>query len=139
MGSTSVWGFSDPNLVLVFLNLLFLGTCIIFLPQVLGLSLSLFFPVIFLYLILGYLVTTEIRFFALKSKKEKGTGKRSERFLMCGQQQQQQIIMSRILTTFSPFVSYPPEYWTTLLYRVRVAKYKYKIFHTWYGLKFAIP
>ena len=37
---------------------------------------------IFLYLILGQLVTTEIRFFALKSKKEKGTGYMSERFLM---------------------------------------------------------
>ena len=77
MGSTSFFGFSYPNLLLVFLNLLFLGTCIIFLSQVLGLSLGLFyiiFFVIFLYLILGQLVTTEIRFFALKSKKEKGTG-----------------------------------------------------------------
>ena len=43
MGSTSFWGFSHPNLFLVFLNLLFLGTCIIFLSQVLGLSQSLFF------------------------------------------------------------------------------------------------
>ena len=42
MGSTSFWGFSYPNLLLVFLNLLFLGTCIIFLSQVLGLSLGLF-------------------------------------------------------------------------------------------------
>ena len=32
------------------------------------------FIVIFLYLILGQLVTTEIRFLALKSKKEKCTG-----------------------------------------------------------------
>ena len=40
-----------------------------------GLSLGLFlFYFIFLYLILGKRVTTEIRFFALKSKKEKGTG-----------------------------------------------------------------
>ena len=48
-------GFSYPNLLLVFLNLLFLGTCIIFLSQVLGLSLGLFllFFVIFIYLILG--------------------------------------------------------------------------------------
>ena len=39
-----------------------------------GLSLGLFlFYFIFLHLILGWLVTTEIRFFALKSKKEKGT------------------------------------------------------------------
>ena len=43
MGSTSFLGFSYPNLLLVFLNLLFLGTCIIFLSQVLGLSLGLFF------------------------------------------------------------------------------------------------
>ena len=35
MGSTSFWGFSYPNLLLVFLNLLFLGTCIIFFSQVL--------------------------------------------------------------------------------------------------------
>ena len=56
MGSTSFLGFSYPNLLLVFLNLLFLGTCIIFLSQVLGLSLGLLFFiffVIFLYLILG--------------------------------------------------------------------------------------
>ena len=77
MGSTSFLGFSYPNLLLVFLSVLFLGTCIIFFSQVLGLSLGLFlFYFIFslLYLILGWLVTTEIRFFALKSKKEKGTG-----------------------------------------------------------------
>ena len=42
MGFTSFWGFSYPNLLLVFLNLLFLGTCIIFLSQVLGLSLGIF-------------------------------------------------------------------------------------------------
>ena len=30
MGSTSFLGFSCPNLLLVFQNLLFLGTCIIF-------------------------------------------------------------------------------------------------------------
>ena len=42
MGSTSFWGFSYPNLLLVFLNLLFLGTCIIFLASV-GLSLGLFY------------------------------------------------------------------------------------------------
>ena len=76
MGSTCFLGFSDLNLLLVFLNLLFLGSCIIFFSQVLGLSLGLFFflIVIFLYLILGKLVTTEIHFFALKSKKEKGAG-----------------------------------------------------------------
>ena len=42
MGSTSFLGFSCPDLLLVFLNRLFLGTCIIFLSQVLGLSLGLF-------------------------------------------------------------------------------------------------
>ena len=42
MGSTSFLGFSYPNLLLVFLNLIFLGTCIIFFSQVLGLSLGLF-------------------------------------------------------------------------------------------------
>ena len=42
MGSTSLLGFSYPNLLLVFLNLLFLGTCIIFLSQGLGLSLGRF-------------------------------------------------------------------------------------------------
>ena len=36
MGSTSFLGFSYPNLLLVFLNLLFLGTCIIFFSQVLN-------------------------------------------------------------------------------------------------------
>ena len=43
MGSTSFWGFSYPNVLLVFLNLLFLGTCIIFFSQVLRLSLGLFY------------------------------------------------------------------------------------------------
>ena len=47
MGSTSFLGFSYPNLLLVFLNLLFLGTCIIFLSQVLGLSLFFFFGFFF--------------------------------------------------------------------------------------------
>ena len=55
MGSTSFLGFSYPNLLLVFLNLLFLGTCIICFSQVsVGLSLSLFYFILFfLYLILG--------------------------------------------------------------------------------------
>ena len=43
MGSTSFLGFSYPNLLLVFLNLLFLGTCFIFFFEVLGLSLGLFY------------------------------------------------------------------------------------------------
>ena len=41
MGSTSFLGFSCPNLLLVFLNLLFLGTCIICFSLVLGLGYSL--------------------------------------------------------------------------------------------------
>ena len=55
MGSTSFLGLSYPNLLLVFLNLVFLGTCIIFFSQVLGLFLWVFsyFIVIFLYLTLG--------------------------------------------------------------------------------------
>ena len=42
MGSASCLEFSCPNMLLVFLSLLFLGTCIIFFSQVLGLSLGLF-------------------------------------------------------------------------------------------------
>ena len=57
MGSTSFLGFSYPNLLLVFLNLLFLGTCITFLSPSVGTFsgsfFSSFFFVIFLYLILG--------------------------------------------------------------------------------------
>ena len=54
MGST-FWGFSCPNLLLVFLNLLFLGTCIIFFRSV-GTSSGgsyFYFIFIFLYLVLG--------------------------------------------------------------------------------------
>ena len=51
MGSTSFWGFFYPNLLLVFLNLLFLGNCIIFFTQVLGLSRVFFILSFFLYLI----------------------------------------------------------------------------------------
>ena len=43
MGSTSFMGFSYPHLLLVFLNLLFLGTCIIFFSQVLDFLWGLFF------------------------------------------------------------------------------------------------
>ena len=56
MGSTFFLGFSYPNLLLVSLNLLFLGTCIIFFSQVLDfLWVFLFFIFyrIFLYLIFG--------------------------------------------------------------------------------------
>ena len=52
MGSTSFLGFSYPNLLLVFLffsELLFLGTCIIFFSQVLGLSLGLFVFILFFF------------------------------------------------------------------------------------------
>ena len=54
MSSTSFLGFSYPNLLLVFLNLLFLGTCIIFLSQVLGLSLGLFLNSFFRYFSVPY-------------------------------------------------------------------------------------
>ena len=54
MGSTSFLGFSYPNLLLVFLNLLFLGTCIIFSRKCWDFLWVFFiFIVIFLYLILG--------------------------------------------------------------------------------------
>ena len=43
MGSTSFLGFSYPNLLLVFLNLLFLGTCIIFYIFLASVGLSLVF------------------------------------------------------------------------------------------------
>ena len=44
MGSTSFMGFSGPNLLLVFLNLLFLGTLLLHVfSRVLGLSLGLYF------------------------------------------------------------------------------------------------
>ena len=72
MGSTSFCFFFCPNLLLVFLNLLFLGTCnLYFLSQVLGLSLGLlFYFILFLYIILGQFVTREILSFALKRKKK---------------------------------------------------------------------
>ena len=74
MGSTSFLGFSCPNLLLVYLNLLFLGTCVIIFTQVLGPSLHRFyFSVTYFGLACDH--GMEIRFFALKSKKEKvGTG-----------------------------------------------------------------
>ena len=53
MGSTSFLGFSYPNLLLVFLNLLFLGTCNICFSQVLDFLWVFLFYFIFLYLILG--------------------------------------------------------------------------------------
>ena len=53
MGSTSFFGVSYSNLLLVFLNLLFLGTCIICFSQVLDFLWVFLFYFIFLYLILG--------------------------------------------------------------------------------------
>ena len=68
MGSTSFLVFSCPNLLRVFLNLLFLGTCYIFFRKCWDFLWSfLFFSVPYI----GLAVTTEIRLFALKSKKEK--------------------------------------------------------------------
>ena len=72
MGSTSFLGLSCPNLLLVFLNLLFLGTtyyiffckCWDFLWVLL-----LFFSV--LYSGLARFMTTEMHCLALKSKKER--------------------------------------------------------------------
>ena len=69
MRSTSFLGFSCPNL-LVFLNLLFLGTCYIYFCKCWD-FLWVFFNLNFLYFVVGWLVTTEICFFALKSEKEK--------------------------------------------------------------------
>ena len=51
MGSTSFLGFSYPNLLLVFLNQLLLGTGIIFYAQVLGL------PLAFLFFFMAFLCT----------------------------------------------------------------------------------
>ena len=53
MGSTSFLGFSYPNLLLVFLNLLFLGTSIIFFLASAGTFSGSYFIFIFLYLIFG--------------------------------------------------------------------------------------
>ena len=50
MGSTSFWGFSCPDLLLVFLNLLFLGTCIIFFRKCLDFLWVFFILFYFLYL-----------------------------------------------------------------------------------------
>ena len=54
MGSTSFMGFSYPNLLLVFLNLLFFRNLYhIFVASVGTFSGSFFFSIIFMYLILG--------------------------------------------------------------------------------------
>ena len=66
MGSTSFFGFSCPNnLLLVFLNLFLFRNLLHIFSQVLGTFSGSFF-LFFLYLILCWLVTTESRFFALK-------------------------------------------------------------------------
>ena len=70
MGSTFFLGFSCPNPLLVFPNLLLLGTCNIFYRKC-WYFLWVLFLFIFLYLILGELVTTEIRFFTLKRKERR--------------------------------------------------------------------
>ena len=57
-------------LLFVFLNLSFLGELITHFFANVG-TFSGFYFYFFLYLILGYLVTTKIGFFTLKSKKEK--------------------------------------------------------------------
>ena len=59
MGFTSFLGFSYPNLLLVFLSLLFLGTCIIFLSQVLGLSLGLFLILSLFFCILFWVIVCD--------------------------------------------------------------------------------
>ena len=84
MGSTSFWGFSYPNLLLVFLNFLFLGTCYIFFSASVETFSGSFFFNFFCTSFWVSFVTTEIRFFALKGKKEKVLDNewRSERFLM---------------------------------------------------------
>ena len=72
MGSTSFLGFSYPNLLLVFSEpVIFRNLYHIFLASVGTFHGSFFFSVPYFGLAF---VTTEIRFFALKSKKEKGTG-----------------------------------------------------------------
>ena len=53
MGSTSFLGFSYPKLLLVFLNLLFIGTCIIFFSQLFDYLCFFLYIFIFLYLFLG--------------------------------------------------------------------------------------
>ena len=68
MGSTSLLGFSCPNPLLVFRNLLFLGTCYLFFRKCwdfLWVYFILFFCALFWVSLL-----METRFFALKSKKE---------------------------------------------------------------------
>ena len=52
MGSTSFLGFSYPNLLLVFLNLLFLGTCIIFFSQVLDFFWVYIYRSIYIYILI---------------------------------------------------------------------------------------
>ena len=72
MGSTSFLGFSFPNLLLVFSEpVIFRNLCYIFLASVGTFSGSFLFYFYFSVPFLGWLVTTEIRFFSLKSKKEK--------------------------------------------------------------------
>ena len=72
MGSTSfLGGFSYPNLLLVFLNLLFLGTCIICFSQLLDFLWVFFILFYFCVPYFGLACDHGNLFFALKSKKEK--------------------------------------------------------------------
>ena len=78
MGSTPFLGFSYSNLLLVFPNLLFLGTWIIFFSQVLALSLGLFIFYFFRYFSVPYFGLAcdhGNSFLCLEEydKKEKGT------------------------------------------------------------------
>ena len=90
MGSTSFLGFSYPNLLLVFLNLLFFGNLYDIFVASLGTFSGSFFigPFLFFYRYFsvpyfGLACDHGNSFlFALKRKNEKGTGYRSERFLM---------------------------------------------------------
>ena len=54
MGSTSFLGFSYPNLLLVFLNLLFLGICIIFFVASVGTFFVLFYFILHRYFSVPY-------------------------------------------------------------------------------------
>ena len=75
MGSTSFLRFFCPNLLLFLRNLLFLGTCYIFFLKCwdfLWVFLSFYVPYYLIILGYEYLVTTEIRFFVLKSRSQNG-------------------------------------------------------------------
>ena len=76
MGFTPFLDFSYPHLLLVFLNLLFLGTCNLYFRKSVGTFFGSFYFIFIYYF--GLACDQEIRFFALKRRKEKV--QRSERF-----------------------------------------------------------